>query len=262
MTSFGWKRRVGEKVSRAAAQTFEAAAAAAAAVGEDGAAEPGVDWLHVTKRRRETLLEDCAAKSKRLKDEGAFFSENGRYWEAIGRWDEAIQLTPECAALYEMKAQVLMILNEVFQAVQAAEVAVRLKPRWWEAWQTLGRAQLSLGEVALALRTFQQAVHAFPGERSLWDEDLCWAVELRRRQRELAEVGAEEEPAPELPDYDFESDELVAACAAIAEREQAARRTPAPIFVSASGAGEEGEGEGEGEGEEDPQQSRSFVQAR
>ncbi|XP_078287235.1 tetratricopeptide repeat protein 33 isoform X2 [Rhinoraja longicauda] len=218
MTSFGWKRRVGEKVSRAAAQTFEAAAAAAAAVGEDGAAEPGVDWLHVTKRRRETLLEDCAAKSKRLKDEGAFFSENGRYWEAIGRWDEAIQLTPECAALYEMKAQ--------------------------------------------ALRTFQQAVHAFPGERSLWDEDLCWAVELRRRQRELAEVGAEEEPAPELPDYDFESDELVAACAAIAEREQAARRTPAPIFVSASGAGEEGEGEGEGEGEEDPQQSRSFVQAR
>ncbi|XP_032874398.1 tetratricopeptide repeat protein 33 isoform X2 [Amblyraja radiata] len=214
MTSFGWKRRVGEKVSRAAAQTFEAAAAA---VGEDGAVESDVDWLHVTKRRRETLQEDCAAKSKRLKDEGAFFSENGRYWEAIGRWDEAIQLTPDCAALYEMKAQ--------------------------------------------AVRTFQQAVHAFPGEKSLWDEDLCWAVELRRRQRDLAEVEVEvETPAPELPDYDFESDELVAACAAIADRERDARRAAAPIFVRVPGGGEEGK-EGE-EGEEDPQQSGGFIQAR
>lgn len=239
-------------MSRAAAQTFEAAAAA---VGEDGAVESDVDWLHVTKRRRETLQEDCAAKSKRLKEEGAFFSENGRYWEAIGRWDEAIQLTPDCAALYEMKAQVLMILNEVFRAVQAAEVAVRLKPRWWEAWQTLGRAQLSLGEVTLAVRTFQQAVHAFPGEKSLWDEDLCWAVELRRRQRDLAEVEVEvETPTPELPDYDFESDELVAACAAIADRERDARRAAAPIFVRVPGGGEEGD--------EDPQQSGGFIQAR
>ncbi|XP_062905701.1 tetratricopeptide repeat protein 33 isoform X1 [Mobula hypostoma] len=138
MTSFGWKRKVGEKVSKAASQVFEEAA-------EDGGlVDADVDWLHAAKRRRETLLEDCAVKSKRLKDEGVFLSENGRYWEAIGRWDEAIQLTPDCAALYEMKAQVLMILNEVFQAVQAAETAVRLNPQWWEAWQTLGRAQLSL----------------------------------------------------------------------------------------------------------------------
>lgn len=37
-----------------------------------------VDWLHAIKRRREILLEDCAAKSKRLKDEGAMLAEHGR----------------------------------------------------------------------------------------------------------------------------------------------------------------------------------------
>lgn len=45
--------------------------------------------------------------------------------------------------------QVLSILQEVFPAVEAAEMAVKLRPLWWEGWQTLGRAQLNLGEVDL-----------------------------------------------------------------------------------------------------------------
>lgn len=43
----------------------------------------------------------------------------------------------------------LSILQEVFPAVEAAEMAVKLNPLWWEGWQTLGRAQLNLGEVDL-----------------------------------------------------------------------------------------------------------------
>lgn len=45
--------------------------------------------------------------------------------------------------------QVLTILQEVFPAVKAAEMAVKIRPLWWEGWQTLGRAQLNLGEVDL-----------------------------------------------------------------------------------------------------------------
>ncbi|XP_036386030.1 tetratricopeptide repeat protein 33 [Megalops cyprinoides] len=228
MASFGWKRKVGEKVSKAAVQLFEAEAETEA---EGAVHEPDndeVDWLHAIKRRREALLEDCAAKSKRLKDEGALLAEEGRHWEAIKRWDEAIQLTPEDAALYEMKSQVLTLLQEVFPAVQAAETAMKLRPLWWEAWQTLGRAQLSLGEVDLAVRSFQVAIHLCPSERPLWEEDLSWAQRLQRQSKEMHEKAKQEEEArqqllhaPELvPDYDFESDEVVAACAAIAERQK------------------------------------------
>ncbi|XP_013994758.1 tetratricopeptide repeat protein 33 isoform X5 [Salmo salar] len=140
MASFGWKRKVGERVCKAAVQQFEAAAEKPE---EDGVDE--VDWLHAIKRRREVLLEDCAAKGNRLKEEGTVLAQEGRHWEAIKRWDEAIQLTPDNPLLYEMKSQVLTILQEVFPAVQAAEMAVKLRPLWWEGWQTLGRAQLSLG---------------------------------------------------------------------------------------------------------------------
>lgn len=43
--------------------------------------------------------------------------------------------------------QALLALCEVFPAVAMAEKAVKLKPTWWTSYQTLGRAQLGLGEV-------------------------------------------------------------------------------------------------------------------
>lgn len=76
MASFGWKRKVGEKVSKSAVQQFEAEAEKA--VDDGPSQDPEVDWLHAIKRRREILLEDCAAKSKRLEEEGALLAEHGR----------------------------------------------------------------------------------------------------------------------------------------------------------------------------------------
>ncbi|XP_063066007.1 tetratricopeptide repeat protein 33 [Engraulis encrasicolus] len=243
MASFGWKRKAGEKVSKAVVQQFERES-------EEKKEDPegegeGVDWLHAIKRKKEALLEDCATRSQRLKNEGALLAEQGRHWEAIKRWDEAIQLTPEEAPLYEMKAQVLTTLQEVFPAVQAAEMAAKLRPHWWEAWQTLGRAQLSMGEVELASRSFQVAVHLRPSERPLWEEDLAWASKLRAQKRRAQSAASQEEEArrlldeaPELRrDYDdFESEEVIAACAAVAERQrrhEEARRTA--VVVAAQG---------------------------
>ncbi len=75
MASFGWKRKVGEKVSKTTVQQFEKDSEQ---VDDEDVEKEGVDWLHVIKRRREVLLEDCAAKSKRLKDEGTLLAEQGR----------------------------------------------------------------------------------------------------------------------------------------------------------------------------------------
>uniref|UniRef100_A0A803J3U9 Tetratricopeptide repeat domain 33 n=1 Tax=Xenopus tropicalis TaxID=8364 RepID=A0A803J3U9_XENTR len=145
MASFGWKRKIGEKVSKAVSQHFEEEAADESVVLDSHE----VDWLHAIKRKKGILLEDNTARSKRLKEEGSLLAEDGRHKEALTKWDEAIQLTPEDAALYEMKAQVLMGVHEIFPAVQAAETAVQRNPRFVEAWQTLGRAQLGLGEITM-----------------------------------------------------------------------------------------------------------------
>ncbi|KAM6903091.1 tetratricopeptide repeat protein 33 [Xenentodon cancila] len=225
MASFGWKRKIGEKVSKSVVQQFEAETEKAE---EDGPGQnKDVDWLGAIKRRREVLLEDCDQKSKRLKDEGAQLAEQGRHWEAIKKWDEAIHLTPDNPQLYEMKSQVLTILHEVFPAVKAAEMAVKLHPLWWEGWQTLGRAQLNLGEVDLAVRSFQVAIHLCPSENTLWQEDLKWAWTLQKQNLATKEKSRQEEEtekkilnAPELEqDYDFESEEVLSACVAVAERQ-------------------------------------------
>merc|ERR1712004_922636 len=59
-------------------------------------------------------------------------------------------------------------------------------PLWWEAWQTLGRAHLGLGEVRIALKTFCKAVHLHPIDKELWEEDIAWAYNLLK-QKQAAE---------------------------------------------------------------------------
>lgn len=76
MASFGWKRKIGEKVSKATSQQFEAEAADDKDLAADDA---DANWVNATKRRKEILLEDCVKKSKDLKDEGANLAENRRY---------------------------------------------------------------------------------------------------------------------------------------------------------------------------------------
>ncbi|CAB1332508.1 unnamed protein product [Coregonus sp. 'balchen'] len=154
--------------------------------------------------------------------------------------------------------EVLIILQEVFPAAQAAEMSVKLRPLWWEGWQTLGRAQLSLGEVDLAVRFFQVAAHLCPSERPFWSEDLAWARRLQQQRLAARALSQREEDAqrevlnfPELQqDCDFESDEVVAACAAMAERQRRyedLKRTT--VVVDAEGNAREVPVEEEGSGD-------------
>ncbi|XP_029639832.1 tetratricopeptide repeat protein 33 [Octopus sinensis] len=171
MTSFGWKRKIGEKVSRSVSTVFQPDET------DEDNFDDEVDWLTLAPKRS-LILEDAVIKSARLKEEGTTLCEAERYWEAIKIWSEAIQLTPYDARLHEMKAQALLILHEVFPAVQFAEKATRLQPNWWSAFQTLGRALLGLGEVHLAVRAFSKAVHLNPCVQELWEDDLKWACTL------------------------------------------------------------------------------------
>ncbi|KAK6188338.1 hypothetical protein SNE40_004530 [Patella caerulea] len=178
MTSFGWKRKSGQQVSKEASSSFSQDAK------DDGeeVKNGDVDWLTLVPNRKIIRLEDKTGKSQRLKKEGTILAESERFWEAVKKWDEAITYTPSDATLYEMKAQALMSLNELFPALAAATKVIEMNPQWWVGYQTLGRAQLNLGEVKLAVVNFSKAVHLNPGEEELWEEDLRWSVELLNRK--------------------------------------------------------------------------------
>uniref|UniRef100_A0A8B9BMY0 Uncharacterized protein n=1 Tax=Anser brachyrhynchus TaxID=132585 RepID=A0A8B9BMY0_9AVES len=90
MASFGWKRRIGEKVSRATSRQFEADAADDRGLAGE---EDDEGWVLAAKRRKEGLVGGCVEKSRRLKDEGASLAENRRYQTLAGRvpWEPALE---------------------------------------------------------------------------------------------------------------------------------------------------------------------------
>jgi len=61
----------------------------------------------------------------------------------------------------------------------------------WIGYQTLGRAQLGVGEVGRALRNFKVAFHLNPEDKELWTEDILWARHLEHQAR-LPQVLKEE----------------------------------------------------------------------
>lgn len=207
MTSFGWKRKAGENVSKEAAQKFlsdELKDSGKSAIGN-------MDWTENFKRRKALMEESCEAKSKELKSEGVALAEAGRYQEAIEKWTEAIQLMPCDARLHEMKAQALMQLNEPFCAVKAAETSIQSDPKWWVAYQTLGRAQMGVGEIKMAITNFCKALHINPASEELWEKDLRWALSLLDRKGQINQHAKthQEKAAEEASKLVFDEDGFI-----------------------------------------------------
>ncbi|XP_037073740.1 tetratricopeptide repeat protein 33-like, partial [Pollicipes pollicipes] len=125
-----------------------------------------------------------------LREQGVALAELDRFWEALRLWDEALALAPADAELHEMRAQALLRQHELQPALEAAACAVRLRPRWWPAQQTLGRALLGLGELGLARRAFSVAMRLQP-DTELWREDLLWSCRLLERARRRRAQGGE-----------------------------------------------------------------------
>ncbi|XP_045159179.2 tetratricopeptide repeat protein 33-like [Mercenaria mercenaria] len=183
---FGWKRKIGAQVSKSASSAFEEESKEE---GDVSLSNGEVDWLTLAPIKRRTVigLEDGVAKANRLVQEGTVLAGSERYWEALKKWEEALQYTPCDEKIHEMKAQALMELCEVFPAVQSAKKAVEYGPTWWIAHQTLGRAYLGLGEVKMAVDSFSRAVHLNPGSKELWEDDLMWAYSLLQKRQKLEE---------------------------------------------------------------------------
>ncbi|KAL3845485.1 hypothetical protein ACJIZ3_002888 [Penstemon smallii] len=120
---------------------------------------------------------------------GNKFAEEGKYREALGKWESAITLMPERAILHEQKAQLLLELEEVWSALKAATRATELEPKWAEAWVTLGRAQLNYGEPDCAIESFDKALAMKPDSIEAKD-DRQTALHLVKRRKQLHLTGS------------------------------------------------------------------------
>ncbi|XP_074558867.1 uncharacterized protein LOC141814816 isoform X2 [Curcuma longa] len=118
-----------------------------------------------------------------FRSQGNQLAEDGKYHEALGKWEAAVSLEPKNAVLHEQKAQVLLEIGDSWNAIKAATQATELEPSWCEAWLTLGRAQLNFGEPDSAIESFDKPNH----EEACADRNT--AVRLVKKRKLLQASG-------------------------------------------------------------------------
>ncbi|KAK3043639.1 hypothetical protein RJ639_000055 [Escallonia herrerae] len=119
---------------------------------------------------------------------GVETSLDGKYREALVKWEAALTLMPERAVLHEQKAQILLEVGESWNALKAATRATELDPSWAEAWVTLGRAQLNFGEPDSAVESFDKALAVKPDSVEGRD-DRQTALHLVKKRKLLHSSG-------------------------------------------------------------------------
>ncbi|KAH9622887.1 hypothetical protein KSS87_008960 [Heliosperma pusillum] len=117
-----------------------------------------------------------------------FLFKDGKYREALGKWENAINLMPQKAVLHEQKAQILLEIGDAWGALKAATRAIELDPEWAEAWTTLGRAQLNFGEPDTAIESFDKALAIKP-DMSESRDDRKTAIQLVKKRKQLHSSG-------------------------------------------------------------------------
>ena len=201
MTSFGWKKKsliLNVSKSESTNERNVATNSFERCVGTDSLdaestqnltvmnEDTDYDWCVAFKKRKLSHnLETNEQRLTRLKDEGIKLAEHEEFWQAIGRWDDALHIIKEKMppgdteqVYHEMKAQAFIQLHEWEPAIEAAELAIRMDPKWYSAQQTLGRAHLGIGNVLNAVKAFSRARHICPNDEELKVTDLEWAASL------------------------------------------------------------------------------------
>ncbi|KAK7385123.1 hypothetical protein VNO78_30834 [Psophocarpus tetragonolobus] len=143
---------------------------------EDEARVPNSDQSHATQLAYE------------FRTQGDKLALDGKYREALGKWEAALTLAPDVPVVHEQKAQVLLEIGDAWNALKAATRATELDPSWAEAWVTLGRAQLNFGEPDNAIESFDRALALKPEYEEAKD-DRKTALHLVKKRKQLHSSG-------------------------------------------------------------------------
>jgi len=190
MTSFGWKKKTPRLISINNGIELNSSKRdddSSLQEGDSDDEKANHNWVENYKKRKlDNKLENSEQNILRLKNEGIALAENEEYWQAIGRWDEALQIihstipTPldETKFFHEMKSQAFMQLHEWEPAIESSKLALKIDPNWYSAHQTLGRAFLGKGDVKEGVKAFSRARHICPQDQEIKVDDLEWANSL------------------------------------------------------------------------------------
>nr|ACU13617.1 unknown [Glycine max] len=131
---------------------------------------------------------DATQLANEFQAQGDKLAMDGKYREALGKWEAVLALAPDVPVVHEQKAQVLLETGDAWNALKAATRATELDPSWAEAWVTLGRAQLNFGESDNAIESFDHALALKPDYEEAQD-DRKTASRLVKKRKQLHSSG-------------------------------------------------------------------------
>ncbi|CAN4121135.1 unnamed protein product [Withania somnifera] len=134
-------------------------------------------------KNEEISHDDTVKLVESFQEQGNKLAEEGKYREALGKWESALLLMPDHATLHEQKAQILLELGETWKALKAATRATELEPSWDEAWVTLGRAQLNYGEPDSAIESLDRALAIKPDSAEVRNDRQAALHHIQRRKQ-------------------------------------------------------------------------------
>jgi serine/threonine-protein phosphatase 5 len=109
----------------------------------------------------EKISSEIIAKAEALKDEGNEFLKRFKYAAAAEKYTEAIELNPT-AIFYSNRAQALIKLESYGLAIQDANEALKLDPKYIKAYYRRGSANYALRKLKAALKDFKTVVTLIP----------------------------------------------------------------------------------------------------
>ena len=116
-----------------------------------------------------TVLANKEERAVALGEKAVKLAEEGQFQKSIVNFNKSLELKPD-AKLFEMYAQALNEMGRHFDAIQACEKAIKLKPNWSTALHTLGRCQYNFMQPEMAVVSLKKAVHLNPLEPEAWTD--------------------------------------------------------------------------------------------
>ena len=156
----------------------------------------GVFFSFNKKRKRSKMVsvfgeessEEEGCDEEELKKRAVDSAKQGKFKESLTLFDQLIgRGCNKDATVFEMRSQILMEMDDRFEAVQSAHRATELDSDWYIAWLTLARAQLNFGEAELALKSAEMAMKKSPTKED--ESVLSFLREVRVIVQRLREKG-------------------------------------------------------------------------
>jgi tetratricopeptide (TPR) repeat protein len=111
----------------------------------------------------------CQQTAEDWFNQGIALADQGKYYEAINAYDEAIRLDPNLAGVWYYKGNALYCSDSTTdEVIKAYDEAIRLKPDFAAAWYGRGYTLEQGGNYDDAIKAYDEAIRLDPNYAEAW----------------------------------------------------------------------------------------------